>query len=232
MFLRRADYNEIITTADFDIVSTQNDNLRILRESKAIEELSMYIRQRYDVVKVFKNFSVWDKTASYTMDDFFEYTETPFSNLTDYVLNDRVSYSGNIYSANDNITHAVWDASKWDLICPDKTIFTCIKASDNRYPDDIVYFTQSDPRNGKIVEMLCDIVLYHLHSLIVPNNVPLIRRVRYNNDGQPKKMDGSVMGTLMAIQNGDIMLNIPIYTDENRGQNIIYGSNMKRNYSY
>ena len=119
-----------------------------------------------------------------------------------------------------------------DVVIYVDVVYTCIADSTGNKPINVNYFSKTDPRNQLIVTTMVDIVLYNAHSLIVPNNVPTVRRIRYNSDSQVRKMDGSAIGTLMAIQNGDIMIDLPIYEDPQRGQNITYGSNLKRNNTY
>jgi hypothetical protein len=233
MFLFRDDYNVLITPEDYNEVTNNDDSLRLLTEVTAQEFVSMYIRQRYDVVKVFKAWATWAIGTTYAIGDYFKYTENVFSATATYSASDRVSYGGFIYSAKAAISTAhAWDITKWNLICNDNLVYTCKVISTGNRPDNTTYFTQSDPRNAEIVSIMINIVLYRIHSQIVPNNIPELRRIFFNSDGQPRKMDGSAVGTLMGIQNGDIMLELPIYVDDQQGQNITWGGNMKRNNSY
>lgn len=231
MFLIEDDYYQVVSEQDFiDLFATEKARLKL--EKSAQEFISMYIRQRYDVTKVFKEFSDWSLSNTYAIDDFFVYTETAFSATSTYVLSDRVSYDGNIYSAKGAIPSGTFNAADWTLICEDNLIYTCIAASTGNYPENTTYFTQSDPRNKQIVLVMVDVVLYNANAQIIPNNIPELRRIRYNSNGTLRKGDGSAVGTLMAIQQGDIMIDLPIYADDQEGQIITYGSNLKRNSSY
>lgn len=232
MFLFRDDYDTLITEDDFNEVTQNNDTLRLLTEVPAQEFVSMYIRQRYDVTQVFKDWKTWSLLTTYVIGDFFRYLENTFDPTATYSQGNRVNYGEYIYSANSSISPGAWDATKWNQICYNNLVWTCIAVSIGNYPDNTTYFIQSDPRNNEIVNIMVNVVLYRIHAQIVPNNIPELRRIYFNSDGQPRNMDGSAVGTLIAIQKGDLMLNLPIYTDDQQGQNITWGSNMKRNNSY
>jgi hypothetical protein len=233
MFLFLTDYyNPYITPEDLNEVTGNDDTIRVQAEPIAQAFVSSYIRQRYDVSKIFKSWTTWSVLKAYIPTDYFKYTEPAFSASATYLTGARVSYNGNIYSSKSGSTAGVWNVSFWNLICVDNLIFTCILNSTGHYPENTTYFTQTDPRSPEIVDIMIKVVLYNIHSLIVPNNIPKIRREQYNNDGQAKAMDGTAIGTLIAYQKGDLMPDLPIYADAQRGQNITYGSNMKRNTSY
>lgn len=60
-----------------------------------------------------------------------------------------------------------------------------------RYDTDLI-FDPTEDRNGLIVMYLCDIMLYHLHSRIAPDNIPELRKDRYQDarDWLEKAADG------------------------------------------
>ena len=233
MFLFLTDYyNPYITPEDLNEVLDNDDSIRVQAEPIAQAFVSSYIRQRYDCNKIFKPWTNWSLSKQYNIGDFFKYTENQFSPTIIYVANQRVMYAGNIYnSISGSLAHA-FNPSEWTLVCADNLIFTCIAQSTGNMPDNLTYFIQSDPRAPEIIEIMIKVVLYNIHSLIVPQNIPKIRREQYNNDGQVRKMDGTAIGTLMAYANGDLMPDLPIVSDLQQGQNITWGSQMKRNNSY
>ena len=232
MFLFLSDYDKLLTSDDFDTVLNNRDILRLQTEVTAQGFISQYIRQRYDVSKIFKDWTTWSIATTYAIGDYFQYTETVYNVTTIYTTAQRVSYGGYIYSSKTGSAAGVWDTSKWTQVCIDMQIFTCIAISTAHYPENATYFTQSDPRDSEIVNNMIITVIYKMQAQIVPDNIPTVWRILFDKDGLWKKMDGSVIGTLVAWQFGDLMPNLPIYTDDQQGQNITWGSNMKRNYTY
>ena len=72
-----------------------------------------------------------------------------------------------------------------------------------RYDTQTVF--NSNSRNGLIVMYLCDIVLYHLHSRISPDNIPELRKERYTNAKEwlEKAADGFISPLLPKKQEED-----------------------------
>lgn len=93
-------------------------------------------------------------------------------------------------------------------------------------------FTQVDNRNPLIKEITVDVVLYNIHSKISPENIPDVRRTRYDGFGNLKEGD-SAIATLKEIQKGNITLNLPVIepTVQNT-ERIAYGSTSNSQYSY
>jgi hypothetical protein len=233
MFLFLSDYNKLLTSADLETVLNADDSIRLETEVTAQGFISQYIRQRYDVSKIFKAWSTWSISTTYAIGDYFQYTETVFSATATYLKDARVSYEGYIYAAKANISTAgAWDATKWTQLCLDQMIWTCTAISVGHYPDNTSYFTQSDSRDSEIVRCMIVTTVYNMMPQIVPENIPEIWRKLFNGDGQWKKNDGTVIGTLVAWQAGELDPDLPIYTDDQAGQNITWNSQMRRNNSY
>lgn len=72
-----------------------------------------------------------------------------------------------------------------------------------RYDTDDIFNTSN--RNGLIVMYLCDIVLYHLHARISPDNIPELRKERYTNAKEwlEKAADGFISPLLPKKQDDD-----------------------------
>mgnify|MGYP001057299711 CR=1 FL=1 len=65
-------------------------------------------------------------------------------------------------------------------------------------------FTPGENRDNLIVMIVTDVLLYHLHSRINPQQIPELRQSRYD---EAKRMLGE-------IRNGAIDLGLPLATDE------------------
>ena len=86
------------------------------------------------------------------------------------------------------------------------------------------YFTQTDDRNQIVLMKFIDMVLYHLHAHITPQNIPSIRFERYK--GTDTK-DGSALDWLRMLQKGDVTTVLTVRVDddgEEIGERINYGS--------
>jgi len=238
MFLFLTDYINTISNQDLNELlngdpSMDGDQVRLKQEVWAQNRISSYIRQRYNVALVFAPWLPWSLSASYTIGQYFQYTENAFSTTSIYGLNARVSYNNAIYSCTTPVTTAgPFNSTNWTYVCDDLQIFTCIAASTNNYPDNTAYFSQSDPRDADVIKIMLHIVIYELNNLIVPAQIPEQRWINYNNKGNPRKGDGSAIGTLLGWQEGTLMAYLPIYQDEDMGQSVSWGSNLKRNNSY
>jgi phage gp36-like protein len=97
----------------------------------------------------------------------------------------------------------------------------------HRYDVATIFAMSGSSRNQKLVQVMCDIALYHLFTSAVPRNIPEVRLVRY--DGNGKSTGGDAVGWLKMVQIGTITMDLPIYTtDEDKGQRVIHGNNTTR----
>lgn len=95
----------------------------------------------------------------------------------------------------------------------------------NRYDVVEVFNNAGADRNQRIVMLMVDIVLYHIHSRIAPRNIPEIREVRYEQ----------AIEWLRAVNKGSIMPDLPTIQDINTGSalsELKLGSNPKLNHAY
>ena len=63
-----------------------------------------------------------------------------------------------------------------------KKHYVCIQDATAIDLTDTDYFTQQDSRNQIVLQKFIDMVLYHLHAHITPQNIPTIRQQRYDGD--------------------------------------------------
>lgn len=80
-----------------------------------------------------------------------------------------------------------------------------IPSEDEPAPDFESNTVLEDPRNQKLVEVVCTIALYHMHKRLSPNNIPDFRKKEYDGDGDAYIM--SAIKWLMLVRNGDITPN-------------------------
>lgn len=84
------------------------------------------------------------------------------------------------------------------------------------------FFTKGDNRSRIIKKILVNLAIFELHKLINPRNIPDLR--------MEARDDMTVL--LDKISNGKITADLPIFFNENKGQNIIFGSNLKLRHQY
>lgn len=102
------------------------------------------------------------------------------------------------------------------------------------------YWEQGDARDQKLLQICIDICLYHAHSRIAPQNIPMLRVKRYMGDDADRETRGQrilyptycALGWLQAAVIGnDITPNMPIIQPE-QGKRIRFGGNFKNINSY
>lgn len=83
------------------------------------------------------------------------------------------------------------------------------------------YWTPGDNRSQQLVTVVVDIALYHLHSRIAPQNIPELRKDRYDN----------ALTWLKQISRAELNAKMPEIKPA-QGSNIRYGGEVKRNNEY
>lgn len=234
-FLRTLDYNRQIQPVDLAQIIEGDESLLIFAEQSAQAELTSYLSQRYDISKIFTDTSTYSSVVSYSANTLVEYTEPVFNTATTYSTNKRVSFNGNIYSSVSGSTGVIPNSlgTDWNYITNDKNLYYAITASTGNLPTNTTYFIQGDNRPAQIVLFMIDIVLYHLHSRINPQNIPTLRAIRYDNNGANQR--GGAIGWLKMVADGAINAGLPeiIVTPLSNGigRSIQWGSNpSSRNY--
>ena len=84
------------------------------------------------------------------------------------------------------------------------------------------FFTKGDNRSRFIKKILVNLAIFELHKLINPRNIPDLR-------GEAKD---DAMSLLQDIKKGTISPDLPIFFEENKGQNITFDSNLKLRHQY
>ena len=95
----------------------------------------------------------------------------------------------------------------------------------NRFKVAEIFNQVGTARNARIVMLMVDVVLYHIHSRVAPRNIPEIREVRYEQ----------AIEWLKAVNKGTIVPDLPMLDDTVNGGSLSelkLGSNPKLNHSY
>jgi len=91
----------------------------------------------------------------------------------------------------------------------------------SKYNLDAVFNRVGDDRNMFLINLVVDIMLYHLHSRLTPNFIPEIRVTRYDK----------AISYLYEVSKGKIAPNIPlnVLPINSRSSESLYGSETKVN---
>lgn len=153
--LRYKDYEQLIQNEDLEQI-IQNDKLILNGPEQASEsEVKGYLAQRYRVDKIFSPTTEFSISKIYKGNQLVEYTAPTFNSTATYQPNDRIVFSGSIYSAITTSTAiqpgSTGDTGVWNYIASDKDLFyvklpypefdykTSYLAGDVVWFDDVVY---------------------------------------------------------------------------------------------
>jgi len=95
----------------------------------------------------------------------------------------------------------------------------------NRFDVPEIFNKVGTDRNPRLVMLMVDVSLYHVHSRIAPRNIPEIREVRYEQ----------AIDWLKAVNKGTVVPDLPTRPDTINGgalSDLRLGSNPKLNHSF
>ena len=109
-----------------------------------------------------------------------------------------------------------------------KIFYICKADATSESLTDTNFFIVQDDRNQKLVQVVIDVFLYHLHTRLNPRNIPAHRKIRYDGDGDIDKAMSATKWCLM-VQKGTITPALTPVLDadgepEQDGQSIIWGT--------
>jgi len=142
-FLIKSDFNTFITTADLNVITNSTDEIIISAEKSSISEISSYMRQRYNVDKIFSDTLTYSDTTTYRIGDRIIWTPTAFVGGTGstYELGDIVSYSSTtgdyIYQSlvtGNTDNYPLTGTSFWSNIADNNARYTAIKETIGNKP--------------------------------------------------------------------------------------------------
>lgn len=232
-FLVNKDYTRQIKTDNLLQIVEDDYQLLIDMEMSSQSEIESYIRRRYEVDEIFTNTGTFSVSATYSVGDRVEYSETAFDLQTTYAPDARISFEDKIYkniATQSIIGINPTYTSDWQYITDNETLYYSIGTMSGFYPNDTTYWIRGDNRNQLILMYMIDMTLYHLHSRINPRNVPDIRVVRY--DGNGPNQTGGAIGWLKKVMSGEISPDLPEPTDNEDNLSIVWGSDTKNNQIY
>lgn len=184
------------------------------------DDLAPYINTT-DLGVLDQNLNYWQQISLAVTEEIRSYTGHRYDITTDL-------RGLNLTAINTGITCAV-GARYYNTAT--KLHYVCILAATNQTLTNATYFTQVDSRNQTVLMRFIDMVLYHLHAHITPQNVPTIRHERY--DGNDPRQQGGAIGWLKMLQKGDVTTVLTVLVDDEgneQGHRITYGNVTRNDY--
>lgn len=133
-YLIASDYKKQIQASNLAQVIRSDATIQSAAEETAIEEASSYLVQKYDLAAELQDTPQWDGTEAYKASnrvflDFPAYVAATTYNTGAYVtftVGAGMLALTSVYKGlQDGIT-GTWDATKWNLVCPQYQIFNAI----------------------------------------------------------------------------------------------------------
>lgn len=181
---------KFITTYDWDmqiravVLSTVKNSDAALADAinTAVSEASSYLRSKYDTAKIFAPVYEWNPSNSYPKDTRILFTAQAFNPSSTYTTNQLVSQNGFIYKAKGAVSAGPFNASQWDNIATNNSLYfvTATASTAGNLPT-TSEFGLGDTRHPALLMYTKDIALYHIHSNISPQNIPELRKKRYDD---------------------------------------------------
>ena len=215
-FVTIDDFKHVIQSSDLDVILGDDDSNINQSLFAALSEVKGFIRNRYDVDRIFKTTNIFSFTATYAVDDLVEQHATAYAVATTYAVGNYVSYESDLYKCILIATGKVpTNQTYWTKTGKDRGLYKCILEATGQEVSNTTYFEPAeDPQLLKTY--VIDIALYIAHSRIQPRNIPEWREQRRDN----------AIEYLIKVSKGkDITMNLPIYSDTDIGQRISYGGN-------
>lgn len=160
-FLRKTDYFTEIRESDLDVILKQITQSTSFTPTKVREEneknvqevVEVMIRHRYDVGKIFKEILTFSLTDTFQINDLVVYSEPAYDATITYLTDDRRSFSqttngvllDDIFQANTDIgTPEAFDATKWDKITENFSLYFALQPTTGNLPDTAFAFTTNN----------------------------------------------------------------------------------------
>lgn len=183
-YLLKTDFNRYITTVNLDKITETNDKVWEDQLLSSTEVAASFMRFRYDTDREFAPIDI------------------EHSLLIDYLINERVEDSGNLYVSIQAVPIAtpITDTDFWD---------------------------KTDDRNQAIVDVIVVLVLYAVYSRINGSEIPNWIQVLF--DGGDMQARGGKMGYLKDIRKGTVQIDLELLPEvadgtDQSGNNIAFGS--------
>lgn len=205
------------------------DNALMYTPNQRVYVVSSGINAIYQSLPLYPNFNLY---ATYNVGDMVFYNGNSWKCLVASIIPTAdiqyVTY-GNI--PNPNVFPSISNPSYWQNLGAD-IIPAGMPLTDIRW-------MKADTRNKQLVSYMCDMAIYHLHSRLSPNNIPMLRIERYmGKDTDRSQLGGRLyfpeycaLGWLQGAGEGKITADLPLI-QPTQGMRIRSGGNIKNTNTY
>lgn len=159
-FLRTRDYLPYIQPGTLNQLlqatatqgNTSSLEVRISAEDDAIEEISEYLRQKYDICHAFEDLLTYNYTDTYYGNSRVELYAPAWVAQSVYTVNTQVWYTDNKVYLNIQATDALWTATSYTVgqkvLYTDGNYYVCIlDATSTDLPTNVTYWTEIPSEN-------------------------------------------------------------------------------------
>lgn len=124
-YLRLQDYFQQIQSGQLDQITGGDASIRLAAEYKALEEVTSYLTQKYDMPQELTDTLLWSNSISYKAKNRVYIDATAYSAVSAYAIGALTLESGNIYRCNTTIISPgeAFNLSHWTLIGTQYSLF-------------------------------------------------------------------------------------------------------------
>lgn len=179
-FIIRHDFDQLITQTDIDVITGANDHILTEAERSTQLEVKSYLRARFDISVMFPDVIQWTNTRVNTAGELVFLTASDWAYQL-YTVGEIVNFGNeNVYRCKLNTTASgssqdPSNATYWELIGSNDALYLVDVTNTAEKPNNVSFFTPNDPRDALLVRLMCDLMLYELHSRINPRMIPELR---------------------------------------------------------
>lgn len=126
-YLVPTDYNSVIQSENLNQVAGNNTLNITASEAKAIAEVRSYIKQKYDVDKIFIDTSKWNASLTYLPANLVYLNPSAYSATSTYILGVYVLQASNVYKCSTAIPMAeAFNVAHWTLVGPQYQLYNAV----------------------------------------------------------------------------------------------------------
>ena len=180
-FIISTDWEMQIRAAVLSVVKNSEAALQDAIDT-AVSEASSYLRSKYKTSEIFAPVYEWNKLASFAKDTRILFTAPAFTTTATYATDELASKDGKILKAKSNLAAGAFNAANWDIIADNNSLYFVTAANTTAgYLPTTSEYSAGDTRHPLLLTYTKDIALYHIHSNISPQNIPELRKKRYDD---------------------------------------------------
>jgi len=176
MFIRDHDIQAHIQPQEFERLQDHHKAKERAYRS-AIDEARHYLDFRFDTDKIFIDVPAWDPNTTYSEGDVVSLEAKEWSSGIDYQVDDLAMFELEVYKATAQNTNQEPTGPEWSKVGPADTFFVSQSDSNTNDPNGSDW-VEKDPRDGQVVRVILDLLLYELYSMTQPRNIPEYRMQR------------------------------------------------------